>query len=197
MPTQYFKRFRMEFDLQRTPIPAARLPEGYDWTAWSGNALLRDTLVRRHAVAKHAAFRDDLDSQIFPCLGDTNGCLQLMYDIADRETFCPAATWLISRVLPDGTWVDDCATIQGITHAGAMGAIQNVGVTPAHRGLGLGRALVLRALAGFLHQRMNRVSLEVTARNIPAVSLYRSIGFVLVRTSYKAITTEVEAAEQH
>ncbi len=56
--------------------------------------------------------------------------------------------------LPDATWLIACSegyvgTVQGVMDQGAIGAIQNVGVLRTYRGLGLGRALVRRALAGF------------------------------------------------
>jgi len=70
---------------------------------------------------------------------------------------------------------------------GRWGAIQNVGVVPEYRGRGLGRALVLQCLAGFQAAGVPRVYLEVTACNLPAVQLYRSIGFCLARTTYRAV----------
>ena len=63
---------------------------------------------------------------------------------------------------------------------------------PGCRGQGLGRSLVLKNLAGFRDVGLERVYLEVTAENLPAVSLYDSLGFRLVRTMYKAV--KVEAA---
>jgi hypothetical protein len=68
-----------------------------------------------------------------------------------------------------------------------------VGVVPEHRKLGLGRALVLKALIGFRNARQTRAYLDVTARNTNAVNLYRDIGFQLARTSYKAVEEEVHA----
>ena len=58
-------------------------------------------------------------------------------------------------------------------------------VVPEHRGQGLGRALMLQSLHGFRKAGMQRVSLEVTADNRPAVALYRSLGFRLTRTLYR------------
>jgi GNAT superfamily N-acetyltransferase len=179
----------MEFDLQRTHFPAAQLPSGYVWSAWTPQ------LVERHAAVKYASFRDELDSQVFPCLGELSGCHRLMRDIAERDAFCRQATWMISRRDEAGHVIEDCATIQGMVQSGGIGAIQNVGVAPPHRGSGLGRALVLKCLAGFHSVRMTRVTLEVTARNLTAVYLYRSIGFRLVRTTYKAVEQPASTAE--
>jgi ribosomal protein S18 acetylase RimI-like enzyme len=108
-----------------------------------------------------------------------------MSEIVQRASFVPEATWLISW--PGERITDDCGTIQGVVQLGGWGAVQNVGVAPEYRGLGLGRALVLRSLHGFRQAGVPRVYLEVTARNTPAVALYRSVGFRLSRTTYKAV----------
>lgn len=185
--TSYFKRFRMEIDLQAAPLPAPQLPAGYRWEVWTPDVL------ERHAWAKWESFRSEIDSQVFECLGDYLGCLRLMQEIYSRDTFLAHATWLISLDLGRGKAPLDCATIQGLAQAGQLGSIQNVGVIPGHRGMGLGRALVLKSLEGFRLAGMSRVYLEVTAQNTPAVDLYRSIGFRVTRTVYKAVEEEMTA----
>ena len=183
----YYKRFRMEIDLYRTAPPPPQLPPGDEWTAWLPR------LLGRHSAAKFACFQNELDAEVFPCLGVADGCRRLMYEITNRPQFVPNATWLLSRVAPDGEWLEDCGTIQGVMHDPGIGSIQNVGIIPEQRGLGLGRALVLKSLEGFFLAGADRVYLEVTARNLPAVQLYRSLGFRLARTSYRAV--EHSAAE--
>jgi ribosomal protein S18 acetylase RimI-like enzyme len=66
-----------------------------------------------------------------------------------------------------------------------MGAIQNLGILPAHRGRGLGARLLLRALEGFRLAGLSRVHLEVTAENQGAIRLYRRLGFITVKTVFK------------
>lgn len=178
MAVTYYKRFRMEIDLDRVVLPEAVLPAGFRFVPW------QPSLLERHAAAKFESFRAELDSDVFPCLGDRSGCLDLMSEIVQRASFIPQATWLISS---SGDAADDCGTIQGVVQAGGWGAVQNVGVAPEFRGFGLGRALIVRALLGFREARVGRVYLEVTARNTPAVALYRSVGFRLARTTYKAV----------
>jgi hypothetical protein len=180
MGVTYYKRFRMEIDLARTPLEAAVLPDGYEWVAW------HSALLERHALAKFESFRAEIDSDVFPCLGDPGGCRNLMSEIVQRATFVPAATWLVTcRIAPDQ--LEDCGTIQGLVQSGHWGAVQNVGVAPEHRGRGLGKALILKSLTGFHSAGVPRVYLEVTARNLAAVQLYRSVGFRLARTTYKAV----------
>jgi ribosomal protein S18 acetylase RimI-like enzyme len=74
-----------------------------------------------------------------------------------------------------------------------LGSIQNVGVTPAHRGQGLGTVLLWHSLNGFRQAGIPRVFLEVTAQNSGACRLYRRLGFQQTKVVYKA--TEVAYAE--
>ncbi|MFN0052352.1 MAG: GNAT family N-acetyltransferase [Planctomycetales bacterium] len=178
MGVTYYKRFRMELELDQAALAEPVLPAGFQFLPW------QPALLQRHAAAKYESFRDEVDSDLFPCLAHLSGCLNLMSDIVQRATFVPQATWLIAA--PPGGPLEDCGTIQGVVGGGGWGAVQNVGVAPAFRGLGLGRALILRLLHGFREARVPRVYLEVTARNTPAVALYRSVGFRLARTTYKA-----------
>jgi ribosomal protein S18 acetylase RimI-like enzyme len=180
----YIRRFRMEIDVASSRLAEPRLPEGFGWVAW------HSALLSRHAAAKFYSFRDEIDSRVFPCLGDFSGCKRLMQEIVRQETFLADATWLITNEAAGWNDQADCATIQGLAHSGYLGAVQNVGVLPQYRGLGLGRALVLKSLHGFRAAGLHRVYLEVTGENVPAVELYRSIGFELVRTMYKSIEPE-------
>ncbi|HSG68859.1 MAG TPA: N-acetyltransferase [Planctomycetaceae bacterium] len=175
----YFRRFRMEIDLRTIELPLAYLPEGFVWNEWSPD------LVQRHAETKFDSFREELDSQVFPCLGELEGCTRLMNEIAGQSSFLPEATWLISHQSFEDNLFHDVGTIQGLAHTSMVGAIQNVGVVPEHRGQGLGRALVLKCLHGFRGTGIPRVSLEVTANNHHAIELYKRVGFRIVRTMYR------------
>ncbi len=174
MSVTYFKRFKMEIDLyDAQPVPA--LPPGYYWLPWD------DSLVELHAEVKYRSFHDEIDATVFPSLSDRHGCHCLMSEIRRRPGFVAQATWLVGA--PGGY----CGTVQGVRERCGLGAIQNLGVTPLHRGLGLGTALLLKALEGFRHAGMGRAFLEVTARNEGAVRLYRRLGFRCRKTVYKAV----------
>jgi hypothetical protein len=173
MAITYFKRFRMEIDLNDW-LAEPQLPEGYRWIAWT------DALVGVHADAQFRAFSTELDSAVFPCLGDRYGCLRLMREIRRKPGFLADATWLIGRGF------EICGTIQGVVESGPIGSIQNLGVVPEHRGMQLGRALLLKSLFGFHRQGVPRAMLEVTAENYGAINLYRTIGFRKAKTLYKA-----------
>lgn len=170
----YYKRFRMEIDLD-DPMAGATLPYSFTWVSWE------ESLLDEHADVKYHSFHGEIDAYVFPCLGDRYGCRRLMCEIRRKPGFLPEATWLIAA---GGRYV---GTVQGIMDHGPIGAIQNVGVIPSYRGLGLGHALVRRALAGFSQAGLRRAYLEVTAENVAAVQLYRNVGFRRAKTLYKAV----------
>ena len=174
MPITYYKRFRMEIDLDGS-IRGPSMPPPYRWVSWD------EGLLEQHAEVKFVSFREEIDSHVFPCLGDRNGCQRLMREIRRKPGFLPAATWLI---LGPAGYV---GTIQGVMDRGPIGAIQNVGVAPEFRGRGLGSALVRKALEGFHAAGLRRAYLEVTAENSSAVTLYRNVGFRRSKTLYKAV----------
>ena len=176
MAITYYKRFRMEIDLDGPiPSPPPALPPQFAWVSWD------EALIEQHAEVKYLAFRTEIDAHVFPCLGDRHGCRRLMREIRRKPGFLPSATWLIDGPL------GYAGTIQGVMDRGPIGAIQNVGVTPEWRGHGLGRALVAKALEGFRSAGLTRAYLEVTAENGSAVRLYRSVGFRRSKTLYKAV----------
>lgn len=192
-PTEprYLKRFRMEVELRDAPLERPRLPEGYEWVAW------HPATLPEHARTKFESFRDELDCQIFPCLRSYQGCLDLMQSIMTHRGFLPEATWMIRQIADEERPTQESllrplasGVIQGISQSTTLGAIQNIGVIPACRGLGLGRALLLRALHGFRAYGLLRVYLDVSAENTSAIALYRSLGFRYQKTSYREVIPE-------
>jgi ribosomal protein S18 acetylase RimI-like enzyme len=181
MTMTYFKRYRMEFDLARAVPCAPDLADDYRLLEWD------PALVEAHADAKYRSFRHEIDAHVFPCLADYEGCLRLMREISRREGFLSGATWLIGHRAIGRRQMEYCGTVQGIGDERGLGSIQNLGVTPEHRGLGLAKALMVYALQGFRQAGMRRVTLEVTGQNKPAVGLYEQLGFHRVRTVYKAV----------
>jgi ribosomal protein S18 acetylase RimI-like enzyme len=174
-PIRYFKRFRMELALSQALPPIEPLPEGYYWLPWD------DELLNAHARTKFECFRGELDTQVFPSLATEAGCEQLMRAIRFKPGFLPGATWLL------GYGPEFVGTVQGVRAISGLGAIQNLGIVAAHRGLGLGAQLMLQALHGFRRARLPAAFLEVTAINDPAVKLYRRLGFRCRKTVYKTV----------
>ncbi len=180
MALTYFKRYRMEIDLDGDLFASPPLPAHYHLLPWHPG------LLESHARAKYHSFCTEIDANVFPCLGDQEGCRRLMTEISRRRAFVPEATWLMRYQRPEERRGDDCGTIQGIVDDRGYGAIQNVGITPIHRGQGLGTVLLLHALLGFRRRGLSRCFLEVTAENSGAIRLYERLGFRRVRTVYKA-----------
>jgi ribosomal protein S18 acetylase RimI-like enzyme len=180
MSVSYFKRYRMEIDLRGARVEPAPLPPGYRLLPWSEERLAE------HAEAKHYSFRDEIDADVFTCFGDYGGCFRLMEEISQRDGFLPEATWLAGYV-GSGRPMEPCGTIQGIRVSHRYGSIQNVGITPPHRGLGVGTALIRASLMGFQQVGLSRAYLEVTAQNERAVQLYLRLGFRRTKTLYKSV----------
>jgi ribosomal protein S18 acetylase RimI-like enzyme len=181
MDLNYFKRYRMEIDLAGCGMDGVGPPPGYRLTPWA------ETLLEEFAQTKFQCFKNELDSRVFPCLGSLKGCRRLMSDIARKPGFLPEATWLAAYAPPERRSIEYCGTIQGICDKSGLGAIQNVGVTAAHRRRGVGSWLLARSLEGFRRAGMKRVFLEVTAENENAVRLYEQLGFATVKTIFKAV----------
>ena len=179
MGVTYFKRYRMEIDLLGVDSTASMLPDGYALQPWSTG------LLDAHAEAKYASFRSELDANVFPCLGDREGCRRLMREISQRSNFVGAATWLLTFQGTGDRLPQNCGTVQGLHDSTELGAIQNLGITADHRGRNLGTQLLMRALAGFQEVGLRGAFLEVTAQNEGAVRLYERLGFRRVKTVYK------------
>jgi ribosomal protein S18 acetylase RimI-like enzyme len=155
------------------------IPRGYRVTPW------QEALLDAHAEAKYRSFRVEIDANVFPCLGEREGCLRLMREITRRDGFLASATWLLEYCSADGR-SEYCGTIQGVQDGSAYGAVQNLGITPRHRGRGLGTVLLRCALDAFGEAGLRKAYLEVTAQNVGAVRLYERLGFRRVKTVYKA-----------
>lgn len=168
----------MEYDLA-TPFSCGRLvaPE-YEFVAFE------DRFLRDHATAKYLSFQEELDANVFPCLGRREGCLRLMQEIASRNSFVPQATWLVYHCDAVSRKREPVGTIQGIEVDG-WGAIQNIGIVTKHRRRGLGSQLISRAAKGFREAGLIAMTLEVTIENTAAIRLYERLGFQRAKIVYK------------
>ena len=181
MDLTYFKRYRMEISLAGLDLTLPPAAKDYRLVPWHAS------LLERFAEAKFLSFRGEIDANVFPCLGELDGCRRLMGEIVRKPGFLPEATWLLEYAPPDARRPQNCGTVQGVRDYTGLGAIQNLGVAPEHRNAGLGTLLMFCALQGFRRVGLARVFLEVTAQNEGALRLYQRIGFVAVKTVYKAV----------
>ncbi len=181
MAVVYFKRYRMQIDLRDLRFDEFVIPAGYEFHAW------HHRFINAHAEAKFRSFRNELDANVFPCLGDADGCLRLMKEISCRQGFIPESTWLVTYQGPDSIRRENCGTVQGISEKVDVGSIQNIGIVKAHRGKGIGSMIVRHCLRGFKQAGIKFVTLEVTANNSGACRLYERLGFRTLRTVYKSV----------
>lgn len=181
MGVTFFKRYRMEFDLREGHIALREPPPGFQLLRWSPR------LLEAHAEAKFRSFRNELDANVFPCLGDADGCQRLMNEITRRQGFVSEATWLLRYTDPGTTRPENCGTVQGIRENEHLGSIQNVGIVSGRRGNGLGSLIVSHALDGFRRVGLKVVTLEVTAQNTGAIRLYQRLGFRIQKTVFKSV----------
>jgi GNAT superfamily N-acetyltransferase len=184
MDLAYFKRFRMEIRLAGRGLTLPSLPPHYYFLPWE------ESLLDGFAQAKYRSFRGEMDANVFPCLSDFEGCRRLMGEIVGKPGFLPQATWLLVYSPGGRTRPAYCGTVQGVRDKHGLGAIQNLGIAPEHRNVGLGTSLLLQSLGGFRQAGVQRVYLEVTAQNQGAIRLYRRVGFIVIRTVYKAVEAE-------
>jgi GNAT superfamily N-acetyltransferase len=177
-----YKRFRMEINLLGRDLTPTPTPDRYDFLPWD------ESLLDAFAQAKYLGFRHEMDTNVFPCLAEFDGCKRLMREIVGKPGFLPKATWLIRAPGPRNR-PDYCGAVQGVREPNGLGAIQNIAIARAYRRLGLGKRLLLLALGGFRRSGVHRVYLEVTAQNHAAIQLYRQVGFSPVKVVYKTIET--------
>jgi ribosomal protein S18 acetylase RimI-like enzyme len=185
MGLTYFKRFRMELDLSGVELTAPKISPAYHFVPW------KRSLLEVHAEVKYQSFQDEIDAAVFPCFNDLAGCHRLMDEIVHRKGFVPESTWLAAVSGGSGEILDYCGTVQGIRDRSGMGAVQNLGIVPHHRGRQVGTVLMMLALEGFRKNNLNRVFLEVTANNVRAIRLYRRLGFRVVKTTYRAVEVAI------
>jgi mycothiol synthase len=165
---RYF--FTMKRALHETP-PAPEVPSGYTIRA----ATLAD--IESFTDLHNLAFREHWKS--LPITSD-----ELRAEKLDPE-YRPEIDLL--AVAPDGTLASFCtATIEPTKREGIdeiVGFIGGLGTHPSHRGLGLGRALLLHNLRTLHALGMYKAYISVDAANpTGAVRLYESVGFQTFET---------------
>jgi mycothiol synthase len=145
------------YDLTR-PIPSAEWPEGLSRSAWSGET------AAQFFQAYQESFRD---RPSFP-----NLAAQAWIDgNLESEGFRPELSILAqSSGKPVGFLTAEVFS--------GLGWISQVGVLPAWREKGLGRALIVETLQQFRNAGFKEVALHVNVNNPQAINLYSNLGFV-------------------
>src|SRR5688500_13299425 len=94
MGVTYFKRYRMEYDLDGELFPVPELPPGYSLVPW------RPTLLDAHVDAKYRSFRFEIDANVFTCFHARGGCSRLMQEFVRRAGFLTAGPWVLRQLRP-------------------------------------------------------------------------------------------------
>jgi mycothiol synthase len=168
-----FTRIRRLWQMRRSlyaPLPAVDLPEGVHLRPFD-----RERDARAWLALNALAFAD---------LPDQGTWTEA--DLAGRVAepwFDPAGFLLASTVegqLVGFHWTKVHAHAGGSVHQhDPIGEVYVVGVDPAHRGRGLGRALTLAGLHHLRRAGLGAAMLYVDSDNAAAISLYRSLGFAV------------------
>ena len=146
---------------------------GRDEPAW--------TELNRRAFARHpeqgAWTREDLDQREREAWFDPDG-----FFLAERHGRLVGFHWTKIHGAPAGASggcgrTDAAGTSGGAHGHDAIGEVYVVGVDPAERGTGLGRALTLTGLRYLRSRGLFQVMLYVDESNTAAIRLYESLGF--------------------
>lgn len=130
----------------------------------------------------------DLNARAFTELPDQGSWTELDFRRRMAEPWFDPAGFLVAEqgpVIVGFHWTkthdhpaSEDAEASGHTHAHEpIGEVYVVGVDPAARGVGLGRALTLAGLHHLRHRGLSTALLYVDADNEAALRLYRSLGF--------------------
>lgn len=109
--------------------------------------------------------------------------------MADLEKRAAINPWSLSQFVESSLRDSDAALVAESGDAGLLGfavyqrvldeaSLLNIAVEPAQQGRGLGAALLQHLLDRLAQQGVSRLLLEVRSGNLPAIRLYRRLGFV-------------------
>lgn len=162
------------------PLDDASWPAGISVRAMDSSPEAERDLRR----ALEASYEDTLDCPELAGMRTLDDIIDAHRDVG---TFDPALWWLVER---EGTPAG-CVLLNRCPAQSCVELVY-VGISPAVRGLGLGRLLLQRAIAASSpHGRELRCAVD--ARNAPARRLYSALGFRETerRVAYVALTQDV------
>jgi mycothiol synthase len=159
-----FQPWVAEWELRRdlvAPLPDAPLPDGIELLPWSPE--------RRSAF--HAAY-----SRSFEDRTGFSGWDEWTWAIAFTgcRDFLPEVSFLAVNA---GEPVGFLVSHENEEEDARLGWVAQVGVVPAWRRRGLGRALVVEALRRYRERGWDAAGIEVNVNNPGALALYEAIGF--------------------
>lgn len=169
-----YERHFLELDLRQTRWPEGYpAPVGYRIESWNWR------LEEDVAQLLYRAYRGHMDSQIndqYRAPARARSYLSNLIRYPACGGFSAEASFLVSDK-QDGRLVG--ALLSSISDAdeGKVGHVSQLCVDPLVRKAGVGRLLMLGALAKFCELGCEHSTLTVTAGNAPALKLYESFGY--------------------
>jgi ribosomal protein S18 acetylase RimI-like enzyme len=161
-------------DLRKMLPPVPPVPAGYTITS------PEPTRFEEWAHFAFTAYKETTDFAVIT-LEETEAAYLRLYRRFLGGEFGPYARGMSFAALPDGG-----GPPVGVLHTVFVGPDPYVGdlsLLPGHRGRGVGRYLLLAALAAYAASGATRTGLTATEQNRPAFTLYRSAGFEVARTN--------------
>ncbi len=163
-----FERCHMVHALDDVNLPATPLPRHYQLIRWKSTHHAGVQTVAQHAHT------DNIEAVVLPDLSGDLLLRRLRVRVEGEQL-------AVGHWLPGVSFVALHRARQvigyiAIEQAGAQAQIVDHAVHPAHRGKGIGRALLLYSLAQCLESNMQAVTMGLSVRN-PAMRLYQRAGF--------------------
>ena len=127
------------------------------------------------------AYADHVDSEINDQYQSTGGALRFLKNIIYLPgcgEFQPAGSFVLRS--PGGNELVGAVLSSEV--APGVGHVTQICVQPGFQGQGLGRKLILAAIAALRGLKFTELTLTVTSSNTPAVHLYDTLGFRTIKT---------------
>ncbi len=160
------KRLDMKIELASREIPTPKLPCGLSIVPFNSS------MERELAQMIFKCYNGHGDLEFLQERATLDGCLALVKkEIAEGKLVAPIVVKCGEKF---------CGFAWTALHDGKY-YVSEVGVVPEFQGKGIGRALVLSVLSNFKSAGIKEAYLGVSASNLPAAPLYKSIGFEIIR----------------
>ncbi len=172
---QVLKRMFMSLDVKGlTEVP---VPVGYTLISWD------DTYIEKVGELLYDANLEGLDRMIYPELKSVEGATRMVRTLRNG----PAS--------PFDEKASTIAVCNGVVVGAVLfcrispdqGFVAEMAVARAHQGKKLGKALLAKSLSTAHKCGIKTVGLGVTEDNLPAMNLYRTLGFTSKRRVYAYI----------
>ena len=142
------------------PLPNVDLPCGYHIRSFSEHDVAALTAAHNAAFAGSWQFSPDTEAMV-----------------AHRAQMANTTGEGIRLLFYGGELAGYCWTLLVSDGRSRHGVIGSMGLTPRFRGLGVSKPLLWSGMSYLGTAGADRIRLEVDAENVPAVRLYRSMGF--------------------